>query len=148
MSETLTRSDSEAERVQAAAAFSRADLACPFGPSFFVGHLGRFVRDHCPDPTENLPTVQIRLADGTTLDLCHIIGVSPHWVMFAVRDAASRHEGMAIELVPFELIRSVSIRTRHADGGAVGFSQARPPDIIEAETLLRAAISPDREGRI
>ena len=146
MSETPTRSESEAERVQAAGAFARADLMCPFGPSFFLGHLGRFVRDHCPDPEENLPTVQIRLADGTTLDLCHTIGVSPHWVVFAVRDAATRHEGMAIEIVPFELIRSVAIRTRHGEGGAVGFAQTRPPDVIGAETLLQAAMSPDHEA--
>ena len=145
MPETPTLSESEVEGAQAAAALARAELTCPFGPSFFLGHLGRFVRDHCPDPKENLPTVQIRLADGTALDLCHIIGISPHWVVFAVRDTAGRHEGMVIEIVPFDLIRRVSIQTRHAEGGAVGFLQTRPPAIIGAETLLHAAMPADRE---
>ncbi len=53
---------------------------------------------------------------------------------------------MAIELVPFELIRGVSIRTRRAEGGAVGFSQLHAPDVIGAETLLRAAMSPEDKG--
>lgn len=146
MSETDTRTASEAERAEAVAAFAQVDLTCTFGPSFFLSHLGRFVRDHCPDPKENLPMVQIRLADGATLDLCHIIGVSHRWVMFAVRDAATRQDGMAIELVPFELIRGVAIRPRHAEGGSVGFAQTRSPEIIAAENLLRAAMSPGRQG--
>jgi hypothetical protein len=146
MSDIETRSDDQAEKLGAAAAFTRADLACPFGPSFFLGHLGRFVRDHCPDPKENLPSVQVRLADGETLDLCHIIGVSPRWVMLAVRDAAGHQDGMAIELVPFEIIRSVRIRTRYAERGSVGFAQSRAPAIIAAETLLQAVMSPAPHG--
>jgi hypothetical protein len=75
-----THDTDEAARLEAAAAFTRADRASMFGPTFFLGQLGRFVRDHCPSPDEHLPMVEIRLADGQTLDLCHIVGVSPHWV--------------------------------------------------------------------
>jgi hypothetical protein len=146
MAEIQPRSDDEVHRLEAATAFTRADLACTFGPSFFMGHLGRFVRDRCPDPKENLPLVQLRLADGETLDVCHIIGVSPRWVMLAVRDAASHQDGMAIELVPYELVRRVCIRTRRAEGASIGFNQTRSPEIIAPETLLRAAMSPDHNG--
>lgn len=144
MAEIETRSDDRAEKMEDAAAFNRADLVCPFGPSFFLGHLGRFVRDHCPNPTEKLPGVQVRLADGEILDLCHIIGVSPRWVMLAVRNTASHSDGMAIELVPFERIMGVRIGTPRAEGTFVGFAQSQAPKIIEAETLLRAAMSPDQ----
>jgi hypothetical protein len=140
-----TPDTNEAARLEAAAAFTRADRASMFGPSFFLGQLGRFVRDHCPSPDEHLPMVEIRLADGQMLDLCHIVGVSPHWVMLAVRDAASRQHEMAIELVPFEMIRGVRIRPRHAEGGTVGYSQSHTPAIIEAETLLEAAMSSKHE---
>lgn len=132
----------ETERAAAAAALTRVDSTCPFGPSFFLSHLGRFVRDHCPAPEEHLPTVQIRLADGQTLDLCHIVGVSPRWVMLAVRDKASRQDDMAIDLVPFEMIRGVRIRARHAEGSTVGFAQHHAPSVIPAETLLGAMMTP------
>ena len=132
----------ESTREQAAAAFIRADLACAFGPSFFLGHLGRFVRDHCPDAGENLPVVQVRLADGETLDVCHIIGVSPRWVVLAIHDAANHRDGMAVELVPFEIIRRVRIATRRAENTSIGFSQLQPAEIIAPEALLRAAMSP------
>jgi hypothetical protein len=143
MSETHDTDD--AAKAEAAAAFARAERASMFGPSFFLGQLGRFVRDHCPSPGEHLPMVQIRLADGQTLDPCHIVGVSAHWVVLAVRDAAGRQEDMAIELVPFELVRGVRICARHAAGSTVGFLQHHAPAIIGAETLLEATLSSSHE---
>lgn len=125
---------------EAAAAFAKADRSSMFGPSFFLGQLGRFVRDHCPAPEEHLPMVEIRLADGQTLDLCHIVGVSHRWVMLAVRDVSSRQHEMAIELVPFEMVHGVRIRTRHAEGGTVGYSQTHAPALIEAEALIESAM--------
>lgn len=146
MADMQTGDDHGSAQMEATKAFARADLACTFGPSFFLGHLGRFVRDRCPDQKENLPLVQVRLADGDTLDVCHIIGVSPHWVMLAVSDPASHHDGMAIELVPYELIRRVCIRTRHGEGTSIGFAQVRSPEIVAAETLLRAATAVHHDG--
>ena len=142
MSELQNPTADEAARQQAATAFVKADLACAFGPSFFLGHLGRFVRDRCPDASENLPLVEVRLANGETLDVCHIIGVSPRWVMLAVRDATSHRDGMAVELVPYEIVHRVGIATRHGEGSSIGFAQTNPPQIIAPETLLRAAMAP------
>lgn len=133
--------NTDADRLEAAAAFSKADRACTFGPSFFLGHLGRFVRENCPPAEEHLPIVQIRLADGHVLDLCHIIGVSPRWVMLAIRDTTAHPTDMAIEFVPFEMIQGISIRSRHAEGGSVGFSQSHSPAVMAAETLVEAALS-------
>ena len=133
------------DRIEPASAFMRAELECSFGPSFFLGHLGRYVRDHCPAANENLPVVQIRLTNGTTLDLCHIIGVSPRWAMLAVRNPAQRDShDMIIELVPYERIEGVSIRTQRSDGTSIGFTQTRAPEIIAAEALLALAMAPAR----
>lgn len=124
-----------------AAAFAAADRAYTFGPGFFLSYLARFVRDRCPDSSEHLPTVQLLLGDGETLDLCHVIGVSEHWALLAVRDAGEHATAMAVDIVPFQLIRRVCIRTRRAEPGAVGFGHGHVPEIIAAEgaeTLLDA----------
>lgn len=142
MPEILPDTSDESAREQAATTFMRADLACAFGPSFFVGYLGRFVRDRCPDSTEHLPLVQVRLADGATLDVCHIIGVAPRWVMLAVRDAARHDDAMTVELVPYDTICRVRIATRHVEGASIGFAQAKPPEVIAPEALVRAAMAP------
>jgi hypothetical protein len=131
----------------ASSAFARADLAYPFGPSFFMTCLGRFVRDHCPERGEDLPVVELRLGGGESLLLCHVIGVASRWVMLAVIDTRDHRGGMAVEFVPYELICGVSIRTGRLDGDAIGFSQTRAPEIIPPETLVRAAIAPGLVGR-
>lgn len=123
----------------AADPFLRADQSCAFGPSFFLHHLGRFVRDHCPDPSEHLPVVEVRLADGIALNVCHIVGVSPRWVLLAVRDAASPHEHMTIEFVPYELIRRIEIGTSRSESPTIGFAQHHAPEVIAAEALLEGA---------
>ena len=145
MSDTKLPPNDQTATAEASRAFARADLACPFGPSFFLGDLGRFVRDRCPDAAEQLPVVQIRLADGETLALCHIMGVSPRWVMLAVHDAASHGDAMAVELAPYEIIRRVYIGTRRAEGTTVGFAQTHLAQIIAPEALLRAVMPPGRD---
>ena len=125
--------------MEAAKAFTRADHACAFGPTFFLSHLGRFVRDTCPSAEEHLPRVEIRLADGESLDLCHIIGVSPRWVMLATRAADSHQHEMAIEFIPFEMIQGVRIHPRHTETASMGFAQVQAPAIMSAETLIEAA---------
>ncbi|MBI4485828.1 MAG: hypothetical protein HY655_07445 [Acidobacteria bacterium] len=127
------------DELKALEAFVRADAACPFGPSFFLKDLGRYVRDRCPDARENLPLVEIWLANGETLDVCHIIGVTLQWVMLAVRDSANHQDGMAVELVPYAMIRHVRIGTRRPGGASIGFAQERPPAVLSAEMLLGVA---------
>lgn len=137
MPDVQARTDDE-ETLKAAHALVRTELECAFGPGFFLGPLRRFVRDRCPDPKEDLPVVAVHLVDGERLDVCHIVGVSPRWVMFAVRDPANHRDGMAVEVVPYEIIRHVRIGSRRAEATAIGFAQTRPPEIIPLETLLPA----------
>ena len=146
MSKGQGRSDESGDRLETTAtALTRADLACTFGPSFFLGYLERFVRDQCPDPTENLPAVELHLSSGETLALCHVIGVSPRWVMLAVNDTKGHGPAMTIELVPYEIIHSVRIRTPTAEGASIGFAQTRSPAIIAPDALLRA-MAPHHAG--
>lgn len=128
------------------AVLGAADRAYPFGPSFFLGYLARFVRDHCPDPEEKLPVVQLNLADTSVVNVCHIIGVSAQWVMVAARSGADHQDEMTVELVPYALIQRVSIRARRGEGASIGFSQSGSPTIIASETLLQAALPTDTHG--
>ena len=142
MSSSHTSHALAADSAAPGGSFHAADVACAFGPSFFVDHLRQFVRDRCPDPAEHLPLVRLRLADGDTLNVCHIISVSPRWVMLAVRDAANHGDGMALELVPFESIRRVGIVTRRAGEGSIGFVQTHTPTLVEADAAHAVADSP------
>lgn len=116
------------------AAFRQVDIACMFGPSFFLDQLGHFVREQCPAPEDELPLVQVTLADGDTLDVCHIRAVSLRWVMFAVQPSEPPEKTMVTEFVPYELIRRVRIRPRRHGDTAIGFAQGVPPELVEMST--------------
>jgi len=107
------------------------DTAIPFGPGFFLGQLRGFARDRCPDPAEGLPAVQIHLATGEVLDLCHVVGLGPAFVALAIAEGEGEPRRMGTELVPYQLIARVSIHAP-AGRGHVGFDVGRVPDLLDA----------------
>lgn len=115
-----------------------------FGPPFFLGQLAAFVRERCPDPSEHLPVVELRLNDGEILDVCHVIGLAPRWVAIAARDRES--DRMVTVLVPYELIVRVDIRAC-SEERRVGFTQNEAPVILDQhaaspQQVLRSAAGP------
>lgn len=100
-------------------------LECPFGPEFFLTQLNALVRDRCPDASERLPAVGLHLPDGTILGVCHVIDLTPSWVVLAVDDREiAGVASMRTELVPYKQIMRVTIRTIASDGVHVGFTQS------------------------
>lgn len=116
----------------------------PFGPGFFLGQLRAFARDRCPDRAEGLPAVQIHLATGDVLDLCHVVGLAPGFVALAVQEGSGEPRRMRTELVPYQLVARVSIRSP-GDREHVGFDVEHAPRVLEAhggltpEAALRKA---------
>ncbi len=112
----------------------------PFGPGFFLGQLRAFARDRCPDPAEGLPAVQIHLATGDVLDLCHVVGLAPGYVALAVLEAEGEPRRMRTELVPYQLVARVTIRP----GGSrahVGFDVDHAPQVLEATRPLSPEVA-------
>jgi hypothetical protein len=123
------------------------DLAvgAPFGPGFFLGQLRAFARDRCPNPAEMLPSVELHLATGEVLDLCHVMGLAPGFVVLAVREArgGSGNAGMAMrtELVPYTFITRVTIRPMSATGAPhVGFNPEHAPVFLPQDSSPEAAL--------
>jgi hypothetical protein len=112
----------------------------PFGPIFFLEQLGAFVREKCPQPTEGLPVVEIHLAEGEVLDLCHVIGVAPTWVALAVNevDAGPDDPRMRTELVPFGRIVRVTVRASRRAAPEIGFSDRTARNLFAEGSLCIA----------
>ena len=102
-----------------------------FGPGFFLSQLRAFVRERGPGPGERLPALQVHLADGEALDVCHIIGVAPQWIAFAVNDPERPSEGppTITELVSYETITRVTIQADHR-ASHIGFDVHRSPGLV------------------
>ena len=138
---------SEATRGQRArAALIEASQHHPFGPAFFMTQLRGFAGEKCPNPAAGLPVVEIHLADGEVLELCHIIGVTPTWVALAVNetDHTTSAPHMRTEFVPFETIARVTLRSSRPESPHLGFEHSKVPQVFgaakESEMTPEAAI--------
>ncbi len=110
-----------------------------FGPAFFLGQLRAFARERCPEPTEELPQVEVHLATGEALDLCHVIGLAPTYVGLAIREKG-RPAGemrMRTELVPYSMIVRITIRPAHEEGPQVGFNVEHAPELLGVSSARR-----------
>jgi len=117
---------------KAMAGLTAADRRATFGPLFFLQHLRGLVRDRCPEPKDGIPSVEIHLMDGETLDVCHIIGIAPGWIALAVheREGQERVAQLRTELVPYPFIARVSIQTtRHEGSHPIGFNVGTEPEL-------------------
>lgn len=130
----------------------------PFGPAFFLSQLSAFVRDGCADPKQGLPVVEVHLADGDVLDLCHVIGIAPVWIALAVNnlDAKEGEPAMRTELVAYARIVRITVSGPRTDAPRIGFlhdhvpsvmGDARlPPSTPEAALRTTAGIRPHGSG--
>jgi hypothetical protein len=98
----------------------------PFGPAFFATVLGDRVRAACDGQPEHVPVVELHLADGLTLDLCHILGVEPQWLAVqAYRDRETCEE-MDLVFAPYGLITRVTVSMWQPSQRPIGFQLTRP----------------------
>ena len=118
-------------------ALRATEARCPFGPSFFATHLRKLIRDHCPDPNESMPLVEIHLLGGEVLDVCHIIGLGPAWLALAVfeRSAKATPQTMRTELVPYGTVMRITISQKGAGESRIGFNLAHTPFVVHASAI-------------
>jgi hypothetical protein len=111
-----------------------ADQRVSFGPLFFMRNLRGLVRDRCPDEKEGIPSVQIHLLDGQSLDICHIIGIAPNWIALAVHEDGHADGPLPLrtEMVPYHFITRVSIESnRHEGAHSIGFNTQNEPEMYQ-----------------
>lgn len=112
---------------------SRAGFGPPFGGEFFVSLFGERVRAACRQQKDKVPVVELHLADGTTLDLCHIERLFPEWMgVMVYRDTKTCAE-MDMALVPYGLITRITVSTWPIHQRRIGFQLNNPVDAVQLE---------------
>lgn len=93
----------------------------PFGSEFFATVLAERVRAECQGRPEVVPVVELQLADGYTVDLCHIPGIGPQWIAaHGYRDRETCEE-MDLQFIPYGLVTRVTISLWHRSQRPIGF---------------------------
>ena len=97
----------------------------PFDAAFFASVFGERVRTQCTPRPGDVPVVEIRLADGAVLDLCHIEGLGRDWLAAqGYRDTQTCDE-MDLVLVPYGLITPITISSWNPHQRRIGFDLER-----------------------
>lgn len=99
----------------------------PFGPAFFATVLLDRVRAECDGHPDGVPVVDLHLADGSTLDLCHIPAVEPQWLAAQVYRDRETCEEMDLAFVPYGLIMRVTVSVWRRSQRPVGFNLGAVP---------------------
>lgn len=88
--------------------------------------------------------MEIHLADGDVLDLCHVMGVAPTWVALAISELEAREDAprMRTELVPYARIVQVTVRSSRIGEPGIGFRNERARRMFQDGATCEA--SPER----
>jgi len=110
-----------------------------FNAEFFRKILPDGAAKVCEIVADSVPVVNVHLANGRVLDLCHIAHVGEAWIAaYYYRDASRSYE-MDLAFVPYPLVVLVTISARQAAERKMGFAlSATPPRL--------AGIAPQGHG--
>ena len=79
------------------------------------------VRSACDGHPQLVPVVQLHLADGMTLDVCHIPALDPQWLAAQFYRDMETCEEMDLMFVPYGPITRVSVSMWHRSQRPIGF---------------------------
>ncbi len=107
-----------------------------FDGQFYQAVLSEAVRQQCQMSPGHVPVVELHLADGSTLDLCHIVSLAPTW--FAVAYFRNPAEGDEVEqaLLPYPLVQWITLSVHPPHLRPIGFDVERS---VAAVPLVPAA---------
>ena len=96
-----------------------------FDAIFYKSVLPERVVQECKGNPALLPVVNLFLANGRVLDLCHIVHLAEAWLAVQYfRDTQTCQE-MDLAFLPYELVTMVTVSMQHPDSRKTGFQQAK-----------------------
>ena len=100
-----------------------------FDAAFYRTALPALVRAECEARPERVPVVELHLASGRVLDLCHISHLADAWVACHYFRDTETCEEMDVAFLPYGLISMVTVSLHHPEKRRLGFdvsSGSRP----------------------
>lgn len=104
----------------------------PFGPEFFATVLAARVHAACDGHPDGVPVVELHLADGMTLDVCHIPAIERQWLAAEVYRDKETCEEMDLMFVPYAFLTRVTVSMWHRNQRPIGFRLETPREHVSA----------------
>lgn len=103
-----------------------------FDRQFFGAILPEHVRAEVAADPDKVPIIELYLASGAVLDLCHVVRLADNWVAVAHFCREDQFDDTDIAFLPYATITRVSLTMRDAKEREIGFSMANLPLETEA----------------
>jgi hypothetical protein len=97
-----------------------------FEPNFYQTVLPDRVRQECAQRPSHVPVVEFRLADGITLDVCHIVHLADKWLAVAYFRDSSACQDMDIAFLGYEMVLRVMLSLHDPRARRLGFTLGQP----------------------
>lgn len=93
-----------------------------FGPDFYVTVLPDRVMSQCQGDPNSVPVVNLNLANGRTLDLCHITHLTDRWMAVQYFRDSENCDDMDVAFLPYDLVMMVTVSVHHSGERPIGFN--------------------------
>ncbi|MBI2166010.1 MAG: hypothetical protein HYU29_06360 [Chloroflexi bacterium] len=93
-----------------------------FDASFYRETLPERVTVECQSRPDAVPVVNLHLANGQVLDLCHIVHLGDAWLTVQYFRDVQACDDMDLAFLPYGLVTLVTVSLHHPTSRRIGFS--------------------------
>ena len=104
-----------------------------FDAAFYTTAFPDLVQQECRRQSGQVPVVEFRLGDGTTLDVCHVMQLADRWMVLAFFRDPKTCEDMDIAFLPYELVVRINISLHNPRSRRIGFTDKAPAILAAPE---------------
>ncbi len=106
-----------------------------FDAAFYSTVLPERVMAECRARPDDVPVVVLHLANGKTLDLCHIVHLGERWLAVQHFRDSEACTDMDVAFLPYELVAMVTVSLHHPSSRRAGFTmRAESGPAVRSET--------------
>lgn len=93
-----------------------------FESAFFESVLPDRIRQRCVEQSGHVPVVELHLADGDSLDLCHIVHLADRWLLVAFYRDPAKCSDMDLAFLGYDTIKRITVSMHDPHSRRLGFN--------------------------
>jgi hypothetical protein len=113
-----------------------------FDTRFYLAALPSYIQQRCTVREGDVPVLQLHLADGTQLDLCHIVSLADSWFTVAYFRNPEESGDADEAFLPYGLVQWITLAFHPPHVRHIGFDVARSREAALASARAAAGLPP------
>src|SRR5574341_1750905 len=98
-----------------------------FDAGFYRTVLPWWIRTQCEGKLRGVPVVELRLADGAVLDVCHLVNLADQWMAISHFRDAETCDDMDMAFIRYETVMRINVSMHDPKSRRIGFDVTKSP---------------------